>query len=47
MGLEKMGLLLKFYEKGKDWILDVFNCEGCGVIFIFFNCKVCLIYFVL
>lgn len=39
MGLEKMGLPPKPYEKGKDWTPDAPNCEGCGATFTFFNRK--------
>lgn len=47
MGLEKMGLPPKPYEKGKDWTPDAPNCEGCGATFTFFNRKVCSIHLVL
>jgi hypothetical protein len=41
MGLEKMGLPPKPYEKGKDWTPDSTNCEGCQAAFTWINRKVC------
>ncbi|KAG0578852.1 hypothetical protein KC19_4G054500 [Ceratodon purpureus] len=39
MGLEKMGLPPKPFEKGRDWTPDSTNCEGCQAVFTWINRK--------